>query len=578
MNRRMRLSSGQYTSKGVKRINQDFHGAMIPGGQLLDIKGAVFALADGISSSDVSQIASETAVKCFLSDYYCTSEAWSVQTSGRKVIESANGWLVAQTQRTDYRFNKEKGYVCTFSTLVLKGATAHLFHVGDSRIYRLRSDGMETLTNDHRVWVSNDESYLSRALGIDLALDVDYHTYALAEGDTFLLCTDGVYEFVEASDISAALSECPQNLDKAAETIVNKAIQNGSNDNLTLQIVRIDQLNQSVDRVLKQQVDDLKLPPYLEPREIIDGYRVVRELHSTSRSHVYLVEDSEDNTQSVMKIPSIDLRDDTHYLERFLMEEWVARRINNAHVMKAGLQSRKRNYLYTIMEYIHGQTLAQWIIDNPKPDLETVRKIIEQIASGLQAMHRKEILHQDLRPENIMIEPSGTVRIIDFGSVRVAGIEETNQNIDSPDLPGTALYMAPEYFIGEVISTRSDLFSLAVICYHILSGRFPYDTNVAKSTTKAAQNRLNYQSVLDDEREIPAWINETLRKALQPNPYKRYPEISEFIFDLRKPNNQYIHKSLPPLIERSPVLFWKSVSMCLLLTVIGLLSFIHISL
>ena len=575
MNSQLSIVTGQCSDKGVKPLNQDFHGAVIPREPQLGLKGGALALADGISSSNVSQIASETAVKTFLSDYYCTSEAWSVKSSGYKVLEAINGWLFSQSQRTEARYNKDRGYVCTFSAVVFKGAQAHLFHIGDSRIYRVRADGVEALTKDHRVNLSKDKSYLSRALGVNIELELDYQAFNLREGDVYLLCTDGVYEFLETTQILATLAEHQQDLDRAAQVLVEQALAKGSEDNLTLQIARIEQLATTMDSGLKQQVESLPLPPTLYPRQNFDGYLIVRELHSNSRSHVYLAKDIATDTPFVLKTPAVDLSDDPAYLERFLMEEWVARRINSAHVMKAGLQSRKRSYLYTVAEYVEGQTLAQWLIDNPAPDLESVRNIAEQIAAGLQAMHRKEILHQDLRPENIMIDEQGSVKIIDFGAVRVAGIVEAANTAEQPELLGTALYSAPEYFIGEVISSRSDLFSLAVIVYHMLSGRFPYGTQVVKATTTAAQKRLSYKSVLDDEREIPVWVDETLRMALQPSPYKRYAELSEFTYDLRKPNPKYLTKTRPPLIERSPVKFWKTISFVLGLAVIGLLSYIH---
>ncbi|MDO6565379.1 bifunctional protein-serine/threonine kinase/phosphatase [Amphritea sp. 1_MG-2023] len=571
MNSQLKVTTGQFSDKGLKELNQDFHGAYIPKEPQLSLKGIALALADGISSSDVSQIASETAVKSFLSDYYCTSDAWSVRTSGERVLGSINGWLFSQTQRSEYRFNKDKGYVCTLSAVVFKASSLHIFHIGDSRIYRLRAESMETLTKDHRAWVSKEKSYLSRALGISIDMELDYQTSSLHKGDIYLLCTDGVYEFIDTAFIFQTLQDYADDLDQAAEIIVKQAIDNGSDDNLTLQIARVDQLPQPLDSTLKHQVEALALPPLLQARETFDGYLILRELQANSRSHVYLAEDSDTHTRVVIKIPSVDLSDDPAYLERFLMEEWVARRINSAHVMKAGLQSRKRNYLYTVTEYIEGQTLAQWLIDNPSPTIETVRTIIEQIARGLQAMHRKEILHQDLRPENVMIDNNGTVKIIDFGAVHVAGIVEAENTLEQTGLPGTALYMAPEYFVGEVISTRSDLFSLAVITYHMLSERFPYGNQVAKCTTTSAQRKLAYQSVLDEDKAIPHWIDTTLHKALQPNPFKRYAEISEFVYDLRKPNHNYLRRHQPPLIERNPLLFWKSVSFLLTLTLLFLL-------
>ena len=157
---------------------------------------------------------------------------------------------------------------------------------------------------------------------------------------------------------------------------------------------------------------------------MFDGYRIVRELHGSSRSHIYLAVDIETDALVAIKIPSIDLRDDPAYLKRFMMEEWVARRIDSPHVLKPRCQSRTRNFLYVVTEFIDGQTLTQWMIDNPKPGLETVRGIVEQIAKGLRAFHRMEMLHQDLRPDNIMIDTTGTVKIIDFGSTRIAGVAE----------------------------------------------------------------------------------------------------------------------------------------------------------
>ena len=340
MNTHLEISTGQFSDKGLKDLNHDFHGAYVPKQPQLSLKGVALALADGISSSDVSQIASETAVKSFLSDYYCTSDAWSVRTSGERVLASINGWLFSQTQRTEYRFNKDKGYVCTLSAAVFKASTLHLFHIGDSRIYRVRGEGMETLTKDHRAWVSKDKSYLSRALGIDIEMELDYQTSTLHEGDIYLLCTDGVYEFIETPFIFQTLQDCADDLDKAAEVIVKQAMENGSDDNLTLQIARVDQLPQQLESALKHQVEELELPPLLQARKAFDGYQILRELHASSRSHVYLAEDPGSNTRVVIQIPSVDLRDDPAYLERFLMEEWVARRINSAHVMKAGLQRR----------------------------------------------------------------------------------------------------------------------------------------------------------------------------------------------------------------------------------------------
>src|SRR5437764_15075166 len=207
MPRELQISVGQHSDKGRKQTNQDFHGALIPGEPLLSLKGIAIVVADGISSSNVSQVASESAVKSFLTDYYCTSESWSVKTSAQRVLAATNSWLHSQTRRSQYSYDKDKGYVCTLSAMVIKSTTAHLFHVGDSRIYRLAGNALEQLTQDHRVVVSSEHSYLSRASGINPQLEIDYHAVQVEQGDVFLLATAGVYEHVAPRYVAGAINE-----------------------------------------------------------------------------------------------------------------------------------------------------------------------------------------------------------------------------------------------------------------------------------------------------------------------------------------------------------------------------------
>ena len=571
----LRISLGQCSDKGRKPTNQDFHGAVIPGEPLLNLKGIAVVIADGISSSDVSHIASESAVKSFLTDYYCTSESWSVKTSAQRVLAATNAWLHSQTRRSQYAYDKDKGYVCTLSALVIKSTTAHIFHAGDCRVYRLAGNTLEQLTDDHRVIVSSEQTYLGRALGINPQIEIDYRAVPIEKADVFLLATDGVYEHVSGRLMATAVRDHATDLDGAARLIVDEALERGSHDNLTVQIVRIDDLPNSEASEVFQPSSELPLPPLLEARAIFDGYRIVRELHASHRSHIYLAVDTDSDALVGIKIPSIDLRDDPAYLKRFMLEEWVARRIDSPHVLKPCQPSRKRNFLYVTMEFIEGQTLRQWMIDHPRPDLETVRNIVEQIAKGLRAFHRKEMLHQDLRPDNIMIDKTGTAKIIDFGATKIAGVAEAAAPNMGSDIPGTAQYTAPEYFRGDRGSPRSDLFSLGVIAYQMLTGRLPYGAHLAQARTASQFRRVRYQPASDENRDIPPWMDATLRRAVHIDPAKRYDSLSEFVFDLRHPNQNYLNASAPPLIERNPNLFWKCATAVLALIIIVLLASRH---
>jgi serine/threonine protein kinase len=151
------------------------------------------------------------------------------------------------------------------------------------------------------------------------------------------------------------------------------------------------------------------------------------------------------------------------------------------------------------------------------------------------------------------------VKIIDFGSVSVAGVAETNPG-DEGTLLGTAAYSAPEYFLGEEGSVRSDLFSLGIIAYQMLSGGLPYGAAVARTRSPAEQRKLKYRPLAEHRPDVPAWVDGALRKAVHPDPARRYSELSELVFDLRNANSALSASVIPPLIERNPLAFWKALA------------------
>lgn len=571
MSNALRVTLGQHSLARPHSVNQDFHGAMLPEGSLRISKGIAVALADGIGSSRVSQVASAAAVRGFLDDYYATSDAWSVRRSAQRVLNATNSWLHAQTMRSDARFDKDSGYVCTFSALILKGRDLHLLHVGDARIHRLHPNALEQLTEDHRVHLSSVESYLGRALGASANVEIDYRCWEAEVGEVYLLATDGAYAHLDAVAVHQALAECGDDLDKAAQWLTATARAKGGNDDSTVQLLRIDELPAPDAAQLLQQRKGLAIAPALAPRDSFEGFSLVRELHVSSRSHVHLAVDEATGRQVVLKLPSVDLRDDADYLDRFVLEEWVARRVDNIHVLKASPIDRARQHLYVAMEYVDGQTLAQWMIDHPAPMLDIVRGIVEQLARGLQALHGKEMLHQDLRPENVMIDRTGTVRIIDLASTHVAGLADSARDKRALAIEGTLQYTAPEYFVGHGGSTRSDLFSLAVITYQMLTSQLPYGLQASRVRSTAEAKRLRYVPVRHFRPELPAWVDAVLQKALHPDPARRQQAASEFAHDLKAPGPEFLRPRQPALIERHPVLFWQCTTVLLAAVLVVLL-------
>ncbi|HHI75840.1 MAG TPA: bifunctional protein-serine/threonine kinase/phosphatase, partial [Gammaproteobacteria bacterium] len=443
------------TETGDKPENADAAGVMRPEGAALQSKGVVAAIADGMSSAEGGREAAEVCISGFINDYLSTPGSWTVKTSASKVLGAINRWLHAQGQK---RYDTAKGMVTTFTGLVIKSTTAHVLHVGDSRLYLFRDDELERLTRDHRVWVSKDRDFLSRAMGVDVHVDVDYRSLAVEPGDIFLFATDGVTGFVTDNRLRELLAKHGDNLQGAVNAIVEEALRQGSGDNVTCQALKLLSLPTQTEDDILQRLNELPFPPPLSPGNRIDNYEILRELHASSRSEVFLARDAESGEKVILKTPSPNFQDDPAYLEGFLHEEWVGRRIANPHVARL-LDTPRRRFLYNVAEYIEGQTLRQWIDDHPQTHINTAREYLTQIAEGLRAFHRLEMVHLDLKPDNILIDKEGVLKIIDFGSTRVAGAREIATTFDHDAVQGTVDYTAPECIDGEY-SNRSDIFSL----------------------------------------------------------------------------------------------------------------------
>ena len=557
MSSNLTITAGQYSEKGTKPSNEDACGIYIPEQPLLTTKGIAAVIADGVSSAEAGREASETCVKGFLSDYYSTSESWTVKTSGQKVLGALNRWLYGRGQTV---YGSGQGMLTTLSAIVIKSATAHLFHVGDTRIYRMRDGELECLTRDHQTWASTEKAFLSRAMGADIAVDIDYRSLPVEVGDVFILSTDGVHEHISNKEIIALYHDDKTHPDRAARNIVTRALEHGSQDNVTCQIFHIDELPNQNEEEFYQHLTELPFPPPLENGQIIDGYKILREIHATNRTQVYLALDTESDEKIVIKTPSVNFEDDPEYIDGFLHEEWAGKRINNPHVLKVLEPKRRRRFLYYITEYIEGQTLEQWMHDNPQADITEVRPLIEQIVAGVRAFHRQEMIHQDLKPGNIMIDSHGTVKIVDFGSTKIAGIQEINTPIERGTLLGTYDYAAPEYFEGYAGSNRSDIYSIGAIAYEMLTGKLPY----GKPLSERAIKRVRYIPAKQINSAIPAWVDAALEKAVQLNPASRYERMSELVSDLSKPNSTLLKKE-QPLLERNPIAFWRGFAIGLLI-------------
>ena len=553
----LKLNIAHFSEAGVKPINEDSAGVKVPAeSYALQSKGIVLAVADGVSTAEAGKDASNTAIDRFIDEYYQTPETWSVSKAGGTIISTIN----LRLYRKSHEFVTEsKGYLCTFSGLVIKSHFAHFFHVGDSRIYLLREGELKQITSDHTALIDANKTCLSRAMGMDSQLHVDYGKNELQVGDKLLLTSDGIHDFISFDDLKDLLDQVVS-VSEISEQIRQKALENETDDNLSAIVAEVASLPEENLDDYSAQLTKLPFPPELEPGNALDGYRVVKELFASSRSQLYLVDDIESGERCVMKTPSHNFEDDVNYIDRFVQEEWIGSRIKSDNVVRIIPQTRKRTALYYLMEYVEGEGLDSWISRNQPPSPKASIAIIKQIAKGLRAFHDNEAVHQDLKPGNIMLLADGSVKIVDFGSVYVSGLAELQRPLIHEGALGTASYSDPLYLMGKNPGIQGDVYALATLTYEMFCGHLPYGQKVEECRTAYDYDRLRYRSASTFNAAIPVWFDGALKKGVSFELDERYASVEAFMKDLTTPNPEFLQ--VDPVIEKNTnsLLFWKLLS------------------
>lgn len=553
---------GLCTKAGIKPVNEDAVGFCIPEDHLLNTKGVVAVVADGVSTAEAGKEASERCVNTVLTDYYTTPETWSVKHAAQKILTPLNRKLYNLGNEIP---DEARGYITTLSFLVVKSHLAYLFHIGDSRIYRLSAETGEfkQLTRDHTAGISKDENYLIRAMGMDTSLNVDSSIVTLHPGDIFFLSTDGIHDFLPEPEIRALIESHPNDYNTACEAIVDAASTHDSNDNLSCCLLRIDELGLENIEDLNERLTRLPFPPELAPGLKIDGYEVLDEMYASERSQLYRVKHIDSGDILVMKTPSQNYSDDPAYIERFIMEEWIGSRVNHPNVVKIIPSKQERKFLYYLMEMVEGETLESWMEKHPERRPRELIKLVEQIAQGMEALHETETVHQDLKPSNIMVTPDLETKIVDFGSVYAPGIHEIFTPMEREIALGTLDYSDPSYRFRINTGIRGDIYSLGVMVYEMFTGFLPYGTKLEKCNSHADFLKLRYIPSYNHRDIIPIWFDRALEKSVTIDPDMRYDSLRTFLSDLKNPNPEFLKEDIQQGGKKDTLLFWKMLSFVL---------------
>lgn len=543
------LSTGHHSATGLRERNEDFVGMVTPAEPELSAKGMIAAIADGVSGNEGGREASEYCVRGLLADYYATPDTWPVTQSLDRVIKATNSWLQQQgVARVELA-----GMASTLTAIVLRGSFYYFAHVGDSRLYLLRNGALKRLTSDH-VWDRPEMRHvLTRAVGLDSQIAIDHGMGELKENDIFLLATDGVWAALTEFDLAWHLSGLAAGKSDAAMStaaLVDAALAAGSKDNASALVLKVDKLPQENLRDALSGSQQLPLPPKLKAGQSLDGYLVDELIHSSQTTLLYRVTDPRTQRKLVLKTLHPDRAGDPHERAAFAHEEWLAKRVV-ARFFPQVVVAEEKNYLYFLTTWHAGHTLQQHLdagMHFTVPDL--VAHGIK-LARATGALHRRSILHRDIKPGNIHLGDDGELRVLDLG-VAQSGTESEQANI-APQA-GTPSFLAPEQFDNAPPSAQTDLYAVGVTLYLTLTRHYPYGEIEPFQRPRFGEPvpATRYRP------DVPLWLENLLHKAVARDPVDRFETAEELLLALERGASRPLNAPASmPLVRRDPLALWK---------------------
>jgi serine/threonine protein phosphatase PrpC len=556
----VKVSVGFVSETGPRKRNEDFAGAVFGPELPKPRHDVVAALADGIGSTKGGREAAEIAVRGFLDGFCDLPETMEVRRAAAIVLNALNGWIHSQGQRDP----ELTGMGCTFTALVLRGRTAHVLHVGDSRAYRLSRDHLTCLTSDHvrQGGGAGRSNILTRALGVETEVRLDYASQPVAQHDRFLLCSDGLHGYLAVEFIAEIMRERVSSED-TARALVAAALDAGSTDNCTALVLDVVGLETADTADIGANVAQLPLIPVPQGGETVDGF-VLKVLLSDGRyTRLFGAEDEVEGGEVALKFPKPLLASVDAYRAAFVREAWVGARVSSpwlGHVIE--MPPGRQSCLYTVMPLYQGELLETRLARRAALGLEEGRQIAIKLARAAAALHRAGIVHRDIKPDNVILESGGSLKLIDLGVVRVPGMEDAPPE----DIPGTAAYMAPEMFDGEPGNEATDIYALGVTMFRAFTGEFPYGNPDATSPPR--RDRPMLLSALRPD--LPAWLQAALARAVARDPADRFRDMAEFAVEMEAGPARtplVVHRPRT-LYERDPLRFWQGVAALLALALL----------
>jgi len=523
------IDLGHASDCGPRPENEDFAAAMRPAAHEESL-GFIAAIADGVSRGGEGRMAAQTSVVSLLQDYFGAPPTWDTSVVLDRIIGAQNSWLAAHNRR------HLGAAMSTLTALALRGQTWTIAHVGDTRAYLVRGNECRRLTQDHCIDHPDLRSQLTRAMGQDDAVRVDYLQGELHLGDTFVLVSDGVHTRIAQHRMLSLLRS--GSAQEASAAIVQAALSEGSQDNATALVVRVLGLARSrlEDALVRSRV--LPMPPRLKLGDEIDGHVVTALVADTDVHLLYQVRPTRAS--------------DPQELAMLAHEAWLGSRVSER--ADAGFvrlhEQQNASAFYLLFDWHAGQTLDRLAARHRPP----VRDVVSWSLAASEAigkLHRLGVVHRDVKPSNLHLGDDGQLRVLDLG-VAVSG----NEPVEQCSLhAGTPSYMNPELWDDEPVDAQSDLFALGVTMYQLLTGYLPFGDIEPYQTARYRREPKPPSRVRPD---VPIWLDHIVLKAIAFDKKQRFETAEELQLAIERGASRPLSaQPATPLLARDPTLLWK---------------------
>lgn len=543
----MDITLAQLSSMGpVRTNNEDFLASYIPSDEEdRKVRGSVAIIADGVGGQNDGEVASRMASETALKQFQDARPGSTLNALLWRMFNHAN--LAVYDAGMNNR-GKEGRMATTLTICVLRNNQVGIGHVGDTRAYLVQHGQCKCLTTDHthiafhqRMGLFNAteadgsslRSMLTRSVGQDPVVPIDFIYQTVNPGDFIVQCTDGLHTHVAPEEIADLVTRYEP--EEACRRLIAMGENRKTEDNLSVQIIRIDRVEQiSYYRgttIYTEAVNSMSQE--IQPGQILDERFEITEVISRSgMATIFKALDRATGKYVALKVPFLEYESDPAFYSRFLREEDIGKSLDHPAILKIlPVDQDKRSRPYMAMELLRGKTLDQVMHEERPMDPEKAVGIVSQLCDALHHMHQKDIVHRDMKPQNVMICDDGTLRIIDFGIARAAKMRRITFTGFSPAM-GTPDYMAPEQVKGRRGDQRTDIYSVGAILYEMLTGETPFD---GQNPYQIMQARVTGDPVAPRKinPKISPQLEEIVLHAMAREPWERYESAAAMEAELK---------------------------------------------